>query len=296
MMAAACQVVREPQRSERSDEETLAAAVEVLPMLRRLERRRFSGEVTLRGCGALRISLFEGAIAWVRSDGYPENLGDVLRRECGLCARTLQGVIAHCKVNKLHFGEGLIEKGLIDGPQLRDCLQRHLAAQLSELLTWPGPLSSCRQPQTHRYDHRLTFSVGDLLVGSHVPSASEWEYLEGLVHSCREQLPKLLVVAVADAQTGEMFCGGSDDQADSHAVLSLCGAGVRRLANNRITGVCDGPATDVAVGGGRHCVLVHRIAWCPRWLLVLGGGHRLGRLLSVALSADLSPGAVPAEA
>lgn len=289
MMAAAVQAVCDPQRSDRSGTRALATVDEVLPLLHRLAMRRFCGEVTLRGHGTLCVSLFEGAIVWVRSDGYPEHLGDVLRRECGLSVRTLQQVIVHCKTNKLRFGDGLVQMGLVGGAQLRDCLQRHLSAQLSEFLTWPGSLSSLLRPLPHRYDHTLTFSVDELLVGAQAPTASERKHLEALVRRCREQLCKLSVVAIAGAQTGEMLCRGPEDPMESHALLSLCSAGVRRLAENRITGACDGPTTDVAVVAGKDCVLVHRIAWYPSWLLMLGGPHGLGPLFAVAQSADISP-------
>ncbi|MCA9705312.1 MAG: hypothetical protein KDK70_05655 [Myxococcales bacterium] len=288
MMGAALEVVRSVEPAERPGRDhplTLASASEIIGLMQQLAERRFCGEISLRGEGAIFISFFEGAVVWVRSEGYCEHLGDVLRRECGLSISVLERVIAHCKANKLHFGDGLAQLGLVDQPQLRDCLQRHFTTQLCELLSWSGELSGQLRPLPHRYDHALTFTAEELLVAPCMLTAAEWEHLEAIVEGCRERLMRLLVVAVADAQTGEMLCSGSEHHDDTESLLSLCAAGVQRLANNRVTGG-DGLASDVAVTAGKHCVLVHRLSAGP-WLLVLAGPYGLGALLGAAQSADL---------
>ena len=98
-----------PPRAERM---RLGSIDELEPSVRGLLREGFDGELMLRGPDTARICIYEGRIPWIRARAYPENLGDVLRRELGLPARDLARAIAHCRDRGLRLGEGMLALGL----------------------------------------------------------------------------------------------------------------------------------------------------------------------------------------
>ena len=115
--------------------------------------------------------------------------------------------------------------------------------------------------------------------------AVELEHLQALLHGCRERLVGVRLAAVVEASTGEVLLGTGDD-IELEAVQALCCAGLHRLAANRIASTAP---VDLMLDHGDMCMVAHRMAWRPQWLLVLGGTCTLGRLLSVTPLADLPP-------
>jgi hypothetical protein len=257
---------------------------ELEPLVRRLLHERYDGELLLRGHDTARICLFEGAIPWVRCNGYPEHLGHVLQRELGLPDAVLRGAMAHCRSVGQRLGEGLLGLGLAQPHELRDCLYRHISDQLWELLTWPGPVVVEQSQWPHRYDHAFTFDLDALLRRPTAPTADEQACLEQLVQRCRERMPGLQLACVVDSEEGVPLHARPEDDEAAQDLLGLCIVGLRRLAGNRVTRD-EGPPLSMVLTAADACVVVQHVGWHPGWLLVLGGTHAPGRLLSVAQAA-----------
>ncbi|MCH9684966.1 MAG: hypothetical protein K0V04_26250 [Deltaproteobacteria bacterium] len=153
-------------------------------LLDRLSGERRNVELRIGAAGSAAIYLSEGKIAWVRLDEHPENLGAVLRRELGLPMASVCEAIAHCRSTGQRFGAGLVELSMVTPDELRDCMLRHFADQLWELLDRDGPVVVEQLRASHRYDHDYTFTLSELLARPSMPSALEGQRLVALVERC----------------------------------------------------------------------------------------------------------------
>lgn len=271
-------------RPPRGGATTLSTVDELEAYLRPLLRDGFDGEVTVHGHDTARICLYEGKIPWIRSHAYPEHLGDVLRRELGLPDRELRRVMAHCRATGQRLGEGMVGLGLVQPPELRECLWRHVSDQLSELLVWPGAVRVEANGWPHRYDHAFTFELDELLRRPSAPTPEEQRRLQALVQRCRERLPGLVLACVVEREEGTPLGMLGPDDAAAHDLLGLCLVGVRHLATHRVTRR-DGPPHGIVLSASDACVVVQQLPRHPEWLLVLGGSAPAGRMLSVAQAA-----------
>lgn len=252
--------------------------------LRKSLREGRDGEVLLQGAGTARICLFEGRVAWIQLSGYPEHLGHVMRRELGMTGAALRQAMTHCRDTGRRFGEGLVALGLLESAELRDCMYRHMSDQLWEIMAWSGSLTVEHSDWPHRYDRAYTFELDELLAQPSHPSAEERRQLTAVIERCQEQLPLLQVACVIEAEEGTVLhtgIGPEQSQHEAEDMLSLCIAGLRRLATNRLTGR-DGAPEGMVVGTKNGCLVVQALAWRPGWLLVLGGREQSGRVLAVA--------------
>lgn len=252
--------------------------------LRQLLAEGFDGEVLVRGHDTARICLYEGKIPWVRSNGYPEHLGDVLRRELGLPDAELRRAMNHCRSTGQRLGEGLLALGLVEPAELRECLWRHISDQLWEILAWPGSVLVEASRWPHRYDHAFTFALDDLLRRARIPAPEEQRRLTALVQRCRDRLPGLVLACVVESEEGTPLCGAPEDDAAARDLLGLCLVGVRRLVSHRVTRR-EGPPQSIVLTAPDGCLVVQQLPWSSEWLLVLGGPEAPGRLLSVAQAA-----------
>jgi hypothetical protein len=266
----------------------LSSVDELEPLLRVRLREGFDGELLLRGHDTARICVYEGRIPWVRASAYPEHLGDVLRRELGLPDAELHRAMACCRATGRRLGEGMLALGLLQPPELRDCLYRHISDQLWEILAWPGPVTVESNGWPHRYDHAFTFELDELLRRPSVPTPDELQRLAELVQRCRERLPGLALTCVVEAEEGTPLHGPPDEDAAARDLLGLCIVGVRRLVGHRITRP-QGPPQGMVLTAPDACVVVQPVAWNPEWLLVLGGPEPPGRMLSVAQAVARDP-------
>lgn len=269
----------------RSEDVRLGSVDELEPLLRGLLREGFDGELTLRGPDTARICLSEGKIPWVRARAYPEHLGDVLRRELGLAAEDLRRAMACCRDQGLRLGEGMLALGLVQPPELRDCLYRHISDQLWEILAWSGPVVVEQSRWPHRYDHELTFELDELLRRATAPTPDEQLRLCTLIGRCRERLPSLVLACVVEREEGTLLCGPGEDDAAARDLLGLCLVGIRRLVAHRITRDEGPPQSIVLSAPDGGCVVVQHVPWNPEWLLMLGGAAPPGRMLAVAQAA-----------
>lgn len=260
---------------------TLSTMDELEPYLRQLLRDGFDGEVTVRGHDTARICLYEGRIPWIRSNAYPEHLGDVLRRELGLPDAELRRVMIHCRTTGQRLGEGMLVLGQVQPPELRDCLWRHISDQLCELLAWPGAVLVEANGWPHRYDHAFTFELDELLHRPSAPTPEEQRELRALVQRCGERLLGLTLACVVEREEGTPLHTPGQDDAAAHDLLGLCIVGVHRLAAHRVTRR-DGPPHGIVLAASDACVVVQQLPRHPDWLLVLGGSGPPGRMLSVA--------------
>lgn len=270
-----------PPRAERM---RLGSIDELEASVRGLLREGFDGELMLRGPDTARICFYEGRIPWVRAHAYPENLGDVLRRELGLPARDLARAIAHCRDRGLRLGEGMLALGLAQPAELRDCLYRHISDQLWEILAWSGPVVAEPSRWPHRYDHAFTFELDELLRRATAPTVDEQRRLGELIARCRERLPGLALACVVEREEGTPLCGPGEDEG-ARDLLGLCVVGMRRLVANRVTGAEGAPRSIVLSAPDGGCMVVQQLPWNPDWLLMLGGTIPPGRMLAVAQAA-----------
>lgn len=262
----------------------LASVDELEPFLRQLLLEGFDGEVLLRGHDTARICLYEGKIPWIRGSAYPEHLGDVLRRELGLADAELRRAMIHCRNTGVRLGEGLLSLGLVQPPELRDCLWRHISDQLWEVLAWPGPVLVEASRWPHRYDHAFTFELDELVRRARTPTPEEQRRLAALVERCRDRLQSLTLACVVESEEGTPLCAPPEGDAAARDLLGLCLVGVRRLVSHRVTRR-EGSPQSIVLTAPDACLLVQQIPWCSEWLLVLGGPEAPGRLLSVAQAA-----------
>lgn len=276
-----------PAEPPRSEPRSLDSMDQLEPTLRELLDAGFDGEVVLRGHGRARICLYRGTIAWVRLEGYPEHLGDVLRRELGLNEVALRRGIAHCRNTGQRFGEGMVALGLLRPQELRQALLLHIGDQLVELMTWPGPLTVENSGWPHRYDTAFTFSLDEVLRRPSLPTPAEQRWLDAITAACCERLPELQVVCVAETEEGTVLCSRTGADPTAEDLMGLCLAGLHRLVDNRITRN-DGSPQGLVLRGPHGCLLARPLAGRPRWLLLLGGPVHAGRLLSVASAAIAS--------
>jgi hypothetical protein len=263
----------------------LSSIDELEPTLRSLLREGFDGELLLRGPDTARICLYEGRVPWVRARTYPEHLGDVLRRELGLHDADLRRVMVHCRNSGQRLGEGMLALGLVQPAELRDCVYRHISDQLWEILAWEGPMVAEPSRWPHRYDHRFTFELDELLRRSTAPAPDEQRRLAALVHRCCERLVGVTLACVVEREEGTPLCGPAENDAAAHDLLGLCIVGVRRLVAHRITQGSGLPQSIVLTAPDGGCVVVQHVAWNPEWLLLLGGSDPPGRMLAVAQAA-----------
>ncbi|MCH9683031.1 MAG: hypothetical protein K0V04_16465 [Deltaproteobacteria bacterium] len=255
--------------------------------IEQLLARGWNGELRIEAAGSASICLTEGTVAWVRLDDHPENLGAVLGRELGLSMASLRRAMNHCRSTGQRFGAGLVELGLVSCSELRDCLQRHFADQLWELLDRPGPVAVEQIHDQHRYDHDYTFALSELLARPSMPSDEEAERLAALVAECQAQLPRLQLACVIENEEGTLLhTGTGPDHPNRSAedMLGLCTAGLRRLMGNRLTGG-DGPPRATLLTSAIGTIVVQPLGWRPEWLLVLGGRGQPGAMLSAAAAA-----------
>jgi hypothetical protein len=262
----------------------LASVDELEPYLRARLREGFDGEVRVRGHDTARICLFEGKIPWIHSQGYPEHLGDVLRRELGLPHEELRRAMSHCRSTGQRLGEGLLALGLVEPAALRDCLWRHISDQLWEILAWSGPVLVEASRWPHRYDRAFTFELDALLRRARTPTPEEQRRLASLVQRCRDRLPGLVLACTVESEEGTPVGEPLGHDAAASDLLGLCLVGVRRLLSHRVTRR-DGPPQSIVLTAPDGCVVVQQLPWSPEWLLVLGGVEAPGRLLSVAQAA-----------
>jgi len=263
----------------------LGSVDELEPYLRQLLREGVDGEVLLRGHDTARVCLYEGKIPWIRGNGYPEHLGDVLRRELGLPDAELRRAMTHCRNTGQRLGEGMLALGLVQPPELRDCLYRHVSDQLWEILAWPGPVLVEVSRWPHRYDHAFTFELDELLRRTSAPTPEQQGRLAAVVQRCRERLPDLTLACVVDHEEGTPLCGPGDDDVAARDLLGLCIVGLRRLVTHRVTRGEGPPQSMVLSAQDGACVVVQHLPWSADWLLVLGGGQPPGRMLAVAQAA-----------
>lgn len=283
MNAATLRLVYDAGGPPRTEGIALASLDEIEPLLRRLLDERYDGELLLRGHGTARICLFEGSVAWVRSNSHPEHLGDVLRRDMGLPMERLQQAIGHCRTSGQRLGEGMLELGLLTIEELRGCLRRHISDQLLELLEWPGPVVVDRSSWPHRYDRAFTFELDELLRQPTAPTETQRQGLLALMQHCRTRLPQLDLACVIEGEEGTLLCAPSEDP-NARDLLGLGVVGIRRLVASRMTR-SDGLPTSMVLSSDDTCLVVEPITWRPGWLLVLGGSGAAGRLITVAQAA-----------
>lgn len=283
MNMATLRLVYDADGPPRTEGLRLASLDELEPLLRRQLDERYDGELLLRGHDTARICLFEGSIAWVRSNNHPEHLGDVLRRDLGLPAERLHQAIRHCRNSGQRLGEGMLELGLLTVEELRGCLCRHISDQLLELLEWPGPVVVDRSRWPHRYDRAFTFALDELLRQPTAPTEAQQQRLLELMQHCRTRLPELDLACVIEADEGTLLCAPREDP-NARDLLGLGVVGMRRLVANRVTR-SDGPPASMVLTSDNTCLVVEPIVWHPGWLLVLGGCGSAGRLLTVAHAA-----------
>ncbi len=251
------------------------------PLLRRLVDRSRDGELCITGAGEARISVFEGKVAWIRVKGYPEHLGDVMRRELGLSKQTLRRVMEHCRETGQRFGEGMVGMGVVEPAQLRRCLRHHIADHLRELQAWSGPVEANFREWPHRYDHTYTFDLDEFLVPPRRPDAQHQRQLERILAGCVERIPDLMLACVVEAEDGALLSTTTASSRERQDLLGLCVAEARQLAANRVTWG-DGTPAAMLLTFEDFEVVVHRLVNAPEWLLVLAGDAAAGRMLSVA--------------
>lgn len=257
---------------------------ELEELLRELAERRDDGELLVRGPTTARICLFDGRVAWVRLRGHPEHLGDVMRRELGLPESVLRRAIAHCRATDTTLDEGMMMLDLVEPHELRDCLRRHFSDQLLEVMAWTVPFTVEHSEWPHRHDRSFTFELDALMERPLLPTLVERRQLEALLERCRRELSGLTLACVIESEEGTVMhtAGGEDPAAED--LLSLCAAGLQRLAANRITRG-DGPPNGIILSMTDACLVIQPLAWHPGWLLVLGGRSSPGLLFSVASAA-----------
>lgn len=267
----------------------LASVEEILPRLRELLQDRSDGEVVVRGYSSARISLFDGTIAWVRVDDYPEHLGHVVQRELGVTAEALRRGIGHCRSTGQRLGEGLVALGLVSPKELRECLKQHVCDQLLELFEWPGEVTFEHHGWPHRYDRRFTFELDELLERPTLPTADEKRWLESVTAACHERRSDLYVAFVIEREEGTVLTSNRGEDPVMEDVLGLCLAGLQRLGCNRLTGR-DGPPCGMVLAAAGLGVVVRPIRGRPDWMLVVAGPCSVGRLLTLARAALTAAG------
>lgn len=262
----------------------LTAASELVPLIQQQLDRRFTGELVLFGASRGRVCLYEGTIAWVCHEGHPEHLGDVFRRELGVSKQSLDDALAYCKASGRRLAEGMLDLGLMQVDELRDCLLRHSRRQFSSLLSKPGPFGVKLEPKTHRYDTALTYRLQELQPEPIAVDDRDFDFLESLLHDCCERIPGLYAASLVETQTGEVlasFAPNDDDDDDLQLLLGLCCAGMRRLVENRVGASIKDHSSCVLMTCRKATIIVRGLAWRPELSLIVGTTGEAGYLISV---------------
>jgi len=262
----------------------LTTASELVPLIEQQLDRRFTGELVLFGASRGRICLYEGTIAWVCHEGHPEHLGDVFRRELGVGKQSLDDALAYCRASGRRLAEGMLDLGLMQRDELRDCLLRHSRRQFSSLLSKEGPFGVKLEPRTHRYDTALTYPLQELQPEPIAIDDRDFEFLESLLHECCERIPRLYAASIVETQTGDVLASlapnEDDDDLQLQLLLGLCCAGMRRLIENRVGGSID-HSSYVVMLSGKATIVLRGLAWRPELSLIVGSTGGSGPLISV---------------
>jgi hypothetical protein len=258
---------------------TLSGPQELDHVLRVGLSRPYAGELCVHdGTSLGRIYLFEQRVAWAHCTTHAEHLGAVLHRRIDLDPAELQSVVAYCRESGARFGEALVDRGLLQPPQLRACLREHIGNHLAHVMAMQGDLTAWFQVRTHRYDHRFTFALEELheIVDPRVNADDE----QALVRACESALEEAMLIAIVE-QDGRPVCIGNCAGCDATARQNLLAASARLPTQRRA--IDDEPehsASVVILAAHDALLLAQRIQVEPM------------RVLAIAITAHANIGAV----
>ena len=123
---------REPTRS------LSEPRLSLLGMLRIALRDARSGEITVdNGEEVARIHVDSGRLAWIYRSHHPVSVR-ALVEECNgsIDEDTLRQLLEESRGSRRHFGDVLIDWGIVDRLRLREALKRKIRQDLEEVMTW----------------------------------------------------------------------------------------------------------------------------------------------------------------
>lgn len=152
------------QLESRDTEVPIRSHDELLEVIREGLVDRYTGELAVRDASNVMayVYLHAGRLAWVRCTTHRENLGDVLRRECGISPAALERAMTRCYETGEKFGEALSALGLVTTQTLRAALREHITAHAAHMLAMAQELRASFRPSNHRYGENLTFAFDEI--------------------------------------------------------------------------------------------------------------------------------------
>ena len=136
----------------------MTAPRHVFYLLEELAATESSWEIRLCGLGRDGvISIADGRIAWVRVEGYPESLSDVLMRDLRISPSELNEAMHHCAQNGEKLRDRLLHHHKVRVEQLRAAMINHIVSQLQFLLSGDFRLVLSLRHTGAEHDDSLTF-------------------------------------------------------------------------------------------------------------------------------------------
>lgn len=119
-----------------------------------------SGEIIVsRGSETARIHVESGRIAWIHRPGHAISIPALLAAfGVAIDEATSRSVVEEGRATRRHFGDVLVDRGIVDRAVFRDCLKAHLRRELDVVLAW------VEASATFVEDHRTlgsSFAFGD---------------------------------------------------------------------------------------------------------------------------------------
>ena len=277
-----------PLQLESSDADVpIRSHDELLEVIREGLSDGYTGELAVRDASDVMayVYLHAGRLAWVRCTTHRENLGDVLRRECGVSPAALQRAMTRCYETGEKFGEALTALGLVTTQTLRGALREHITAHAAHMLAMAQDLRASFRPSSHRYGESLTFSFEEIpwhaarITSRTVPAVE----IAAMARPCHDALGLL---------EGTRWCGLVDAQCgrclvECHPRGVDAGLHVRTILDS-VRPILSNPCRDreiEVVLRGRETTIAMRVFIRARVVAaIVGPGTTPNRLLTEALA------------